>query len=92
MRDIPHFSPFKKHKRANYARHPSFVTFQETQTSELCETFLIFHPSRDTNERIVRDIPHFPPSRELILAEPDRGKKKNQIQPSKKKPLLAGTL
>ena len=61
MRHIPHFSPFKKHKRANYTRHSTFFTFKETQTSELCETFLIFHPSRNTNERIMRDIPHFPP-------------------------------
>merc|ERR1712023_232263 len=44
MRDIPHFSSPKRHKRANYARHSSFFIPQETQTSELCETFLIFLP------------------------------------------------
>ena len=35
----------------------------------------------------MRDIPNFPPSRELVLAEPDRGEKKKQNQP-----LLVGTL
>merc|ERR1712023_419037 len=111
-------NPFKRHKRANYARHSSFSTPsrdtnerimrdvphsqppQETQTSELCETFLILNPfkrhkqtselcetflildpfkrhkranyarhssfsipSRDTNERITRDILHFTSSK-----------------------------
>ena len=43
-RDILHFTSSKMHKRANYARHSSFFIPQETQTSELCETFLIFLP------------------------------------------------
>merc|ERR1712005_103363 len=70
MRDIPHFqplqetqtselcetflilNPFRRHKRANYARHSSFPT-----------------PSRDTNERIMRDIPHFQPLQETQKSE-----------------------
>merc|ERR1712023_524862 len=40
-RDILHFTSSKMHKRTNYMRHPSFFVPQETQTSELCETFLI---------------------------------------------------
>ena len=43
-RDILHFTSSKMHKRANYARHSSFFIPQETQTSELFETFLIFLP------------------------------------------------
>merc|ERR1712137_1356384 len=70
MRDIPHSQPL-----------------QETQTSELCETFLILNPfkrhkqanyarhssfstpPRDTNERIMRDIPHSQPLQETQTSE-----------------------
>merc|ERR1712005_90958 len=45
---FPILNPFKRHKRANYARHSS------------CSS-----PSRDTNERITRDILHLStPSRD----------------------------
>merc|ERR1712023_146350 len=98
-------NPFKRHKRANCARHSSFLTpsrdtnerimrdiphsqpLQETQTNELCDTFLILNPfkkhkranyarhssfstpSRDTNERIMRHIPHSQPLQETQTSE-----------------------